>query len=127
MANDLPYEQRVTLTRSVLQVLDGWALSPDDQCALLGVGQPGAVRRLRRHRLGNPLPDEPEVWVRVALILDIDRAVNQLFPHSGAAADLWVTTPRVKFGRRTPLELMLSGGVEGIRRVARSLDNLDLL
>jgi uncharacterized protein (DUF2384 family) len=127
MANDLPYEQRVTLTRSVLQVLDGWALSPNDQCALLGVGQPGAVRRLRRHRLGNPLPDEPEVWVRVALILDIDRAVNQLFPHSGAAADLWVTTPRVKFGRRTPLELMLSGGVEGIRRVARSLDNLDLL
>lgn len=127
MANDLRYEQRVTLTRSVLQVLDGWALSPDDQCALLDLGQPGAVRRLRRHRLGNPLPDEPEVWVRVALILDIDRAVNQLFPHSGAAADLWVTTPRVKFGRRTPLELMLSGGVEGIRRVARSLDNLDLL
>lgn len=127
MANDLSYEQRVALTRSVLQVLDGWALSPEDQCDLLGLGPPGAARRLRRHRLGNPLPDESEVWTRVALLLELDRAVNQLFPHSGAAADLWVTTPRLKFGRRTPLELMLAGGVEGIRRVARSLDNLDLL
>lgn len=127
MASDLPYDQRVALTRSVLQVLDGWSLSPDDQCGLLGLDQPGAARRLRRHQLGNPFPDEPEVWVRVALLLEIDRAVNQIFPHSGAAADLWVTTPRVKFGRRTPLELMRAGGVEGIRRVARSLDNLDLL
>jgi hypothetical protein len=38
-----------------------------------------------------------------------------------------VTTPRAKLGHRTPLKAMLDGGLDGIRRVERSLDNLGLL
>ena len=65
--------------------------------------------------------------MRVALLLRLSNSLGQLFPHSEVSANLWVTTPRAKFGRKTPLDLMLAGGVEGIAQVERSLDNLDLL
>ena len=127
MPDKIPYDQKVALTRKALNVLAGWGVEPIDQCRLLGLPEKDAGRRFRRHRLGAPLPHDPETWQRVALLLSLDNAVNQLFPHSSLSADLWVTTPRAKFGNRTPLDLMLSGGIEGIRRVERTLDNLDLL
>ena len=127
MPDMIPYDEKVALTRKALNVLRGWGVEPMDQCRLLGLPEKDAGRRFRRHRLGTPLPDDPEVWQRVALLLNLDNAVNQLFPHSSLSADLWVTTPRAKFGNKAPLELMLAGGIEGIRRVERSLDNLDLL
>lgn len=125
MTDPLTDAARTELTRAVLAALNGWGVLPDDQRRLLGLPEAGAGRRGRRDRLR--LPDEPEVWVRVALLLRVHDALHQIFPHSGASADLWVTTPRAKDGHRTPLDLMLSGGLDGIRRVERSLDNLGLL
>jgi uncharacterized protein (DUF2384 family) len=127
MPENLTHEEKVGLTRSVLGVLDAWGIAHDDQCRLLGLRRPDSARLLRRYRLGNALPDEPEVWMRVALLLRLSNSLGQLFPHSEISANLWVTTPRAKFGRKTPLELMLAGGVKGISQVERSLDNLDLL
>jgi uncharacterized protein (DUF2384 family) len=127
MSDDTPQHERLALTRKALQVLAAWGVEPMDQCRLLGLPDKDAGRRFRRYRLGSPFPDEPEIWRRVALLLKLHNALNQVFPHSTLSADLWVTTPRVKFGNRTPLDLMLADGIEGIRRVERSLDNLDLL
>jgi hypothetical protein len=73
------------------------------------------------------LPDAPDTWIRARLLLALNDALRQVFPHSGASADLWVTTPRAKLGHRTPLEIMLAGGLDGIRRVERSLDNAGLI
>jgi hypothetical protein len=127
MPEHLAHDEKVALTRSVLDVLEGWGIDREDQCRLLGLNARGAARLLRRHRLGTPFPAEREVWMRVALLLRLSNSLNQLFPHSAVSANLWVTTPRAKFGNRTPLALMLEGGMEGISRVERSLDNLDLL
>jgi hypothetical protein len=127
MPNEIPYDERVALTRKTLSMLAGWGVEPMDQCRLLGLPEKDAGRRFRRHRLGAPLADDPDVWQRVALLLSLNNAVNHLFPHSSLAADLWITTPRAKFGNKTPLDVMLAGGIQGIRRVERSLDNLDLL
>ncbi len=119
-------EEKAALTRSVLDVLDAWEITREDQCRLLGLPASDAGRRWRRYRLGTPLPDDPEVWIRVAGLLRLANALRQLFPHSAPSANLWVTTPRAKFGNKTPLEVMLDGGSEAISRVERSLDNLDL-
>jgi len=127
MPENLTHDEKVALTRAVLGVLDAWGIGRDDQCRLLGLRQPGSAKLLRRYRLATALPDDREVWVRVALLLRLSNSLGQLFPHSEVSANLWVTTPRAKFGRKTPLDLMLAGGVEGIAQVERSLDNLDLL
>ena len=127
MSSDIPPNDKLALTRRAIHVLTDWGVEPTDQCRLLGLPDKDAGRRFRRYRLGTPFPDDPEIWGRVALLLKLHNALNQLFPHSTLSADLWVTTPRVKFGNRTPLDLMLADGIEGIRRVERSIDNLDLL
>jgi uncharacterized protein (DUF2384 family) len=127
MVESLPHDEKVALTRTVLDVLERWGVGREDQCRLLGLHKQGAARRLRHYRLGHPLPEEGDVWTRVALLLRLATSIGQLFPHSAPSADLWVTTPRAKFGHKTPLQLMLADGVEGIARVQRSLDNLDLL
>jgi hypothetical protein len=97
------------------------------QCQLLGLPEREAGRRFRRYRTGSPLPDDREVWTRVALLLRIENAAGQLFPHSALSANLWVTTPSKRFGGRTPLALMLEQGLEGIRRVERAIVDQDLL
>jgi hypothetical protein len=94
-----------------------------DQTRLLGLPEKDAGRRFRRYRLGTALPDDREIWTRVALLLRIDGAANQLFPHSALSANLWVTTPNRRFAGKTPLALMLEQGLEGISRVERALDS----
>ena len=126
MKDKLGHDEKAALTRSVLEVLDAWEITREQQCRLLGMTAPDAGRRWRRYRLGTPLPDDPEIWIRVAGLLRLANALRQLFPHSAPSANLWVTTPRAKFGNKTPLELMLDGGTAAISRVERSLDNLDL-
>jgi len=98
-----------------------------EQSRLLGLPEKHAGRRFRRYRLGSVLPDDPEIWTRVALLLRIDRAANQLFPHSALSANLWVTTPNLRFGNSTPLDLMLDHGLEGISRIECLLATQDLL
>jgi uncharacterized protein (DUF2384 family) len=123
MPETMSYDERAALTRTVLSVLSRWGIEPMDQCRLLGLPAPDAGRRYRRLRMGEALTEGRDIWERVALLLRLENALNQVFPHSALSADLWVTTPRAKLGNRTPLDLMLQGGLEGIRRVERSLDN----
>jgi hypothetical protein len=111
----------------VLEVMTAWGVEPMAQGQLLGLPQNDAGRRFRRYRMGATLPDDPEVWERVALLLRIENAANQLFPHSALSASLWVTTPSLRFGGTTPLQLMLDKGIEGIRRVERALADQGLL
>lgn len=118
---------KAALTRRVLEVMNAWGVEPMAQGQLLGLPQKDAGRRFRRYRMGATLPDDPEVWRRVALLLRIENAANQLFPHSALSASLWVTTPNLRFGGTTPLQLMLDQGIAGIRRVERALADQGLL
>jgi hypothetical protein len=127
MPSRLPTEEKVALTRKVLQVLANWKLEPMDQCELLGLPTTHAGQNFRRLRMGASLPDDTEIWTRVALLLRLDNAVRQVFPHSALSADLWVTSPNPRCSHQTPLAVMLAGGLEGIRQVERSVDNLDPL
>jgi uncharacterized protein (DUF2384 family) len=118
----LTRDQRASLTSQLLGVLRDWQVPSAEQAQLLGLPVSG-VRRLARLRQREPLPDLPETWERVALLLRIDAALQTVFPHNGAAADLWVTTPRRQLSGRRPLDLMLTGGIAGMAQVERSLDN----
>ncbi len=126
MARSLSPEEQIRLSRAIFRILDAWQVPKDLQPALLGLDPGPGSRVLRRCRLGGPLPDRPEVYARAALLMKIDNALHKLFPRSELSASLWVTTPRVKLGGVTPLELMLKQGIDGLRSVERGLYNLDV-
>lgn len=123
---NLSREERVALTWSVLRVLDAWSLPAKVQLDLLGLGGTLSVGQLGHFRLGTPLPAECEVYQRAQLLLHLEQALGQIFPHSALAAKLWITTPSPKLGQATPLDTLLGGDLETLRRLAASLDNLPL-
>ena len=114
-------EQHVELSRAVMRLLAAWDVPAAQRPALLGL-EPAAHRRaLNRCRFGAALPDTGDVYRRAQLLLEIGEAVGQMFPHSSVAADVWVTTPRLRFGGLTPLQLMLEDGIAGMHLVVDSL------
>ena len=119
-------EEKASLTRRILQVLSAWGVEPMEQGMLLGLPRKDAGRRFRRYRMGYSLPDDEEIWTRVALLLRIESATNQLFPHSALSANLWVTTPSPKFGGGTPLSFKLDKGLPGIQQVERGFASQDI-
>ncbi|MGD2081385.1 MAG: DUF2384 domain-containing protein [Chromatiales bacterium] len=123
MTLDIPPDKRVEFTRAAFRVLGAWKVPAAAYPALLGL--PGDIkpRVLNRYRLGTALPDEPDVYRRIALLMEIDNALHSLFPHSPASGDLWITTPRVKFDGLTPLDIMLERGTAGMRRLIDVLNN----
>ena len=126
MPGPLSPDEQIRLTRAIFRILDAWQVPKDMQPALLGLDPVLEKRILKRCRLGGPLPDRPEVFARAALLLKIDNALHKLFPRSELAASLWITTPRVKLGGITPLELMLKQGIAGLKSVEQGLYNLDV-
>lgn len=123
MLEELSYDRQVEITRSVFRVFGNWEISPSMMPELLGL-EPDMKRRIfNRYRLGAPLPIDGESYERALLFLDIDNSLQKMFPHSQISANLWVTTPRVKFGNETPLDLMLRRGLEGISTVSSLLNN----
>ncbi len=125
MPGSLSPDEQIRLTRAIFRILDTWQVPKDAQPVLLGLDPTRENRILKHCRLGRPLPDRPEIYARAALILKIDNALHELFPRSELAASLWVTTPRVKLGGITPLELMLKQGIDGLKSIEQGLYNLD--
>jgi hypothetical protein len=122
----LSHDGQIELTRAIFKTIDAWQVPKEMQPALLGLDPTLKSRTLNRYRLGRPLPNDPAVYARLALLLKIDNAVHKLFPRSELSANLWVTTPRVKLGGLTPLEIMLKQGIDGLRSIEQGLYNLDV-
>lgn len=116
-------EELIQKTREVVAILDDWQVGPADQVTLLGLGPDTPSRMMLRYRMGTPLPDNEETALRVSYLIAINTALQTTFPHSAQSSNLWVTTPHINFGNRTPLEVMIAGGKEGIEKILRSLDN----
>ena len=123
MTLDIDTEKRAELTREVFRVLAAWKVPSGAYPALLGLPADTRTRVLNRYRMGTPLPAETEVYQRMALVMEIDSALHKLFPHSPASGDLWITTPRARFGGVTPLDIMLERGVPGMQRLVDVLNN----
>lgn len=116
-------QQRRELTDSVMELLSAWRVRPNEQMVLLGLDAQTRSRTMARYRQGTPLPDDQYVLRRAGDLVAIGRALRTVFPHSAPSASLWITTPHMNFGNRTPLEVMLADREKGIGRILLSLDN----
>ncbi|MBA1330208.1 hypothetical protein QQ73_03160 [Candidatus Endoriftia persephone str. Guaymas] len=123
MQPELSLDERVELTRVIFRILKRWQIPEALMGPLLGLGEGLQRRQLNRYRLGNPLPQEAEIQQRLLLLIQIDKALSSLFPHSALSANLWVTTPQQRCANITPLEEMVAGGMPAIRTVLLRLDN----
>lgn len=110
------------VTRVACTLLQKWALSPDQQLALLGI-EAADVRHLPGYRTGERLlPSAPEVLRRAGHLFAIHRALRLLFPEDEELRFSWVQRRNQAFGGRAPIDIMIEEGAAGMVRVAAVLD-----
>lgn len=119
---DMDQHRRVQLAQTVLGILQGWDLSPEAQCALLGLPEGTKSRKLNQLRSGTAFPENDAMLLRAHYILSIQNAVESMNPHNAAVGNFWVTTPNAFFNERTPLQVMLERGVDGMEIVVAHLN-----
>lgn len=120
--NTLSYEDRVTLARGIMRLLERWGAGPEDQLTILGLPEETRTRHLRRFRDDTPFPDAPEVWERVEHLVEIADALRTTYPRDPAQGAPWMNKPHRRFSQRTPLATMIEDGLRGITAVRAELD-----
>lgn len=118
-------ETQKDLTRTLLGVFHNWNLEDTDQIALLGLPEDTKPRMLNRFRAGMDVPNNPQFMQRAHFILSICNAVESLFPHNVTAANYWVTTRSYHFGDKSPLEVMVVHGLDGMEYILNLLNGED--
>lgn len=119
--SDMTQEQRLELTRAILNMLEDWEIEARDQIALLGL-KDTKPRELRRMRDERALPDEPEVMARIEHLISIADALRTTYPFSRHMGRLWMHKPNRRFRQRTPLATMVEDGLTGMISVRSHLD-----
>lgn len=113
------------LTKTVMTVLSNWSLESEQQMSLLGLPENTPKRALGGFRNGSAVPKNPDFLHRAQCILAIQNAVDSIYPHNAYAANCWVTTQNLFFAYHTPLDIMLSEGLEGMKRVVDHLNGTE--
>jgi hypothetical protein len=106
--------------RTFFNIAAAWGLGVGDQRGLLGWPAPSTYHKYKSGRVGTLSYD---ALVRISLIVGIYKALHILYPEP-ELADQWVKlrNSNSTFGGRTPLALMIDGGIDGLHQVRRLLD-----
>lgn len=117
--NDPAVARRLsTALPAVIQMLESFHLSREDQAILLGV----STRTLQRALHGELPTLSPDQITRMSFITGIYKALHILFDD--ATASRWFTRPNrvYPFLSRTPLEYLRQTGIPGLQDTRRLLD-----
>lgn len=113
---------RRDLARVLVAVFERWGLSTDAQLSLLGLS-PESRKLLGLYRRGaRALPNQRDALDRAGYLLGIHKGLRLLFPEDQGLRYSWVTRRNQALRSRTPLDVMLEGGLVGLARVARLID-----
>jgi len=119
---ELGNDDRVALSRLIVELLDRWRVEGNDQVSLLGLPPDTAPRVLRRYHENTPLPNSPEVNERIDHLLGIADALRTSNPCSATADVIWLHSVNHRFENRTPIEAMIRDGLGGLLAVRTHLD-----
>jgi hypothetical protein len=114
-------EDRSTLARMVMTLLDHWQLGTGDQAALLGIA-PGNRSALANYRSGKPIGTSRDQYERVGHLLAIHRNLRLLFPQNRELAYRWMRTRNRAFDNLSPVEVIRQWGFAGLLRVRGYLE-----
>ena len=104
-----------------MTLLDHWALSTEDQAALLGLAASNRAT-LARYRRGEPIGTSRDQYERVGHLLGIHKNLRLLFPHQRELAYRWMSTRNRAFDNLTPVEVVRNWGFAGLLMVRAYLD-----
>lgn len=118
----LSLEERTSLTRAIMTILDTWGMAASEQVAILDLPAKTPNRMLRRYREDTPFPDTPEVMKRLEHIIGIADALRTTYPHNPAMGNIWMRRSNNRFQNKSPLQLIRDEGLDGILKIRTHLD-----
>ena len=107
-------------TRSFFNLAGKWDLSVNQQRGLLGWPAPSTYHKYKTGQVGGLSYD---TLTRISSLLGIYKALHILYPQA-ELADQWIKLRNANpmFGGKSPLDLMIDGGIDGLFQVRRLLD-----
>ncbi|MCG6966289.1 MAG: MbcA/ParS/Xre antitoxin family protein [Chromatiaceae bacterium] len=111
------------ITRAVMGLLDAWELETREIQGVLCLPENVRARALNKFREGSDvLPDDPETLRRAGYLLRIADALRTTYPLNPRMSGRWVRQGHRRFGRRSPLSIILRDGETGMIAVLSELD-----
>jgi hypothetical protein len=121
--NDAKQQALTDITRAVMQLLDGWKLDTAQMQAILALPSDVRARAFQRFREGaTALPDDPAVLRRANYLLRIADSLRTTYPLNPEMSGRWIRQPHRRFGKRSPLSIILNEGESGLIAVLSELD-----
>lgn len=114
-------DDRSALAKMVMQLLDHWKLSTEDQASLLGLAASNRAA-LSRYRKGDPIGTMRDQYDRVGHLLGIHKNLRLLFPQNRELAYRWMSTRNKAFDNLTPVEVVSRWGLIGLAMVRAYLE-----
>jgi len=118
----LSREESVSLTRTIMTILDSWGLNGPALMSVLSLPTGTPLRALRKYRDGTPFPQDEQVYGRIEHIIGIADALRTTYPHNPAMGVIWLQQKNKKLQDRIPLKIILEDGLQGMVEVRAHLD-----
>jgi hypothetical protein len=116
-------QARGEITQAVMGLLDTWELDAREIQGVLNLPETVRARALNRFRDGTEaFPDDPAVLRRAGYLLRISDALRTTYPLNPKMSGRWVRQGHRRFGRRSPLSIILRDGESGMIAVLSELD-----
>jgi hypothetical protein len=111
------------VTIAVMNLLDSWQLDSTEIRGVLALPEKTRSRALNKYREGDDVfPEDPAVLRRARYLLRIADALRTTYPLNPRMAGRWVRQGHRRFGRRSPLSIILNDGESGMIAVLSELD-----
>jgi len=111
------------ITTATMRILDGWKLETAEMQEILCMPNDVRARSFRRFRDGAvAFPNDPVVLRRAQYLLRIADSLRTSYPRNPEYSNHWIRRPHRRFGRRTPLAIILGHGESGLIAVLSELD-----
>lgn len=120
--HSLSENEESQLSSSIIGLLDSWGANSIQQINLLDLPSKTPKRAMRRYREGLPLPRLESISVRIEHLVGIAEALRTTFPRNAHMRAQWIKKPHRRFGQRSPLEVMLRDGLNGLISVRSLVD-----
>lgn len=114
--------EQVDLTVRIMEILDGWGMSPAEIISLVALPEKTPTRALRRYRENTAFPVTPELEERLEHIIGITDALRTSYPHNPQMGKMWIRQPSKKLNNQIPLDIIKDNGLEGIIEIRKHLD-----
>jgi len=119
---NMDHEECASLAGSIMAILDSWGLDAKQLAFILALPKGTPTRALRKYRDGTPFPQDEGVYERVEYIIGIAEALRTTYPLNPPMGVLWMKQSNKRFGDVSPLQKIVSEGLEGLSAVRSYLD-----